>query len=64
MAPSVFQNYLGFLDAEGRSSATLAIPNIPDLVGVELQNAFLVLDPAASSFVGMISNTVQVEIIS
>ena len=61
-APSVFQNYAGFLDAKGRGSATLVIPNIPALVGIKLQNAFLVQDPQARSNLAMISNTVQVEI--
>ena len=61
-APTIFQNYVGFLDAKGRRNATLAIPNIPALVGIKLHNAFLVHDPKARSTLGMISNTVRVEI--
>ncbi len=61
-APTVFQNYAGFLDAKGLGNATLAIPDFPALVGVKLQSAFLVHDPKARSTLGMISNTVVVEI--
>ena len=61
-APSIFQNYAGFLDAKGRGSATLAIPGNPALIGVKLYNAFLVHDRAARSALGMISNTVVVEV--
>ena len=61
-APSVFQNYSGSLDANGRATAAVHIPNIPALVGVKLQNTFLVRDPQARGSVGMVSNTVVVEI--
>lgn len=60
--PTVFQNYFGRLDVEGRGSAALIIPNVPVLVGLDLQTIFLVTDLAAPSTVGMISNTVEVRI--
>ena len=58
----VFQNYTGSPDAKGRGSATLAIPNIPALVGIKAYTVFLVKDPKARTGLGMISNTVQIEI--
>jgi len=61
-APGIFQNYVGFLDTNGQGRAILTIPNIPALAGVKLHNAFLVIDPAARSRLGMVSNTVIVEI--
>jgi len=63
-APTVFQNYIGLLDANGHGSATLAIPDIPELIGLKLFTAFVVDDPTSRSSVGMISNTVVVEITS
>ncbi|MHC4512065.1 MAG: aryl-sulfate sulfotransferase [Planctomycetota bacterium] len=60
--PKVFQNYAGFLDAKGRGSATLAVPNMPTVVGTKAYTTFLVKDPKARSTLGMISNTVVVEI--
>jgi len=59
---TVFRNYSGTLDAKGQGSATLAIPNIKELVGTKLYTVFLVKDPKARTGLGMISNTVQVEI--
>jgi len=61
-APGIFQNYAGLLDAKGRGRATLAVPNLPALVGVKLYSAFLVDDPAARTGLGLISNTVVVEV--
>jgi len=40
----------------------VAVPDIPALVGLRLYSAFVIHDPAARSALGLISNTVQVEI--
>jgi len=61
-APSIFQDYAGFLGTNGQAKATLAIPNIPTLVGIKLHTAFMVRDPGARFTLGLISNTVVVEI--
>ncbi len=61
-APAVFQNYIGLLDGNGHGSAALAIPDIQDLIGLKLYTAFVVDDLASRSGLGMISNTVVVEI--
>ena len=62
-APDVFRGYFGTLDSStGRGVATLAIPNIPVLAGLKLHSALLVVHPLAPTGVGMISNTVTVEV--
>jgi len=62
-APSpFFQNYAGTLDANGKGSAILTVPNDPALVGLKAYTVFVVTDPKARSGLGMISNTVQVEV--
>lgn len=38
------------------------IPDLPILIGVKLYTAFLVIDPSVRSNLGLISNTVLVEI--
>ncbi len=59
---TAFQNYLGTLDANGHANATLAIPNLAKLIGLKTYTVFLVKDPKARSGLGMVSNTVVVEI--
>jgi hypothetical protein len=53
--PTIFQNYAGFLDAQGNASARLNIPNIAALKGVRIYTAFLTLKPSAPSGVESIS---------
>ncbi len=49
---------LGTLDATGSASAAFTVPpgTSPALVGLRLDHAFAVLDPAASPFVRLVSN--------
>ena len=51
----IFQNYAGFLDAQGSASARLNIPNIAALKGVRIYTAFLTLKPSTPSGVESIS---------
>lgn len=60
---SVFQNYFGQLDVNGRASAKIIIPAVAALAGLDLQTTFIVTDVASPSTVGLISNTVEVRII-
>jgi hypothetical protein len=55
--PTVFQNFAGILDATGRGSAKIAIPNVSQLVGVRLHSAFLTLKSGAPFNVQSISTT-------
>jgi len=55
--PSIFQNYIGLLDATGMATAKLNIPNIPALKGVRIYTAFLTLKGTAPSGVQSISNS-------
>jgi hypothetical protein len=62
-APAVFEGYIGVLDPNGLATARFHVPPVPGLVGLEFLTAFLVVDPAARSGVGFMSNTVTVEIV-
>lgn len=42
--PPNFQNFVGVLDAEGRASAAFDVPANPNLAGLDLSFAYLVLD--------------------
>jgi hypothetical protein len=55
--PSVFQDYAGVLDAQGRADAAIHIPSLPVLIGVRLYSAFVTLSPSAPSGIRSISNT-------
>ena len=55
--PMVFQNYAGNLDANGRATAKINIPNLPGLKGVRIHSAFLTLKPGAPSNIQSISNS-------
>jgi hypothetical protein len=55
--PSIFEGYVGLLDATGQGKAKLHLPNLTVLIGVRLHSAFLTLDAGAPSGVKSISNT-------
>jgi len=61
-APSVFSNYVGTIDANGRARAAINLPQLPPLIGLDLHTMFLVLDFAAPNWILRISNTVVVHI--
>ena len=42
--PVILQNTLGSLDAEGKATATLIVPALPALLGLQLSHAYLVTD--------------------
>jgi hypothetical protein len=60
--PSVFKDYSGFLDNSGKATASLEIPNIPALTGVDIYTAFVTLKASAPSGVSAISNTAGFQI--
>ena len=54
---TVFQNSFGTLNGAGESTAPrFDLPAIPALVGISLESAFIVLDPAAPCIIRRISN--------
>lgn len=54
--PSVFQSYVGVLDAFGTSQdPTLVLPNNPNLAGLTLDFAFLTADPNSPCGIGAVS---------
>jgi hypothetical protein len=55
--PAIFQNYCGYLDASGKATAWLAIPNIQQLKGVRIHTAFVTLLASAPKGVANVSNT-------
>jgi len=55
--PTIFQNYAGVLDGQGKANAQLNIPNIPALKGVRIYTAFLTLRPSAPFGISNISNS-------
>jgi hypothetical protein len=60
--PGVFGNYFGKLDANGRATASLSVPNQAWLKGLSFHSAFMVFDPAAPLGISTISNTVRVHV--
>ncbi|MEZ5963631.1 MAG: aryl-sulfate sulfotransferase [Planctomycetota bacterium] len=62
LAPSVFGNFQGLLDAGGRATATLAIPWLSVFRGLTFLHAFVVVDEHAPTGVALVSNTVSVTI--
>ena len=62
LVPSVFEGYAGTLDAQGKASAKLRLPVIPQLVGQQVLTAFVTLDATVRSGVRTISNTCSVRI--
>ncbi|MBN2490471.1 MAG: hypothetical protein JXQ29_06445, partial [Planctomycetes bacterium] len=55
--PAIFRNYAGVLDASGKASARLGIPNLPVLKGIRIYTAFVTLKATAPSGIASISNT-------
>lgn len=62
-APGVFRDYFGALDDRGAGAASLDLPPVPGLAGLSFHTAFVVVDPAAPSGIGQISNTVTVRVV-
>ncbi len=56
----MFRGYQGALDASGKATATLVIPNFAALTGVTLHHAFVVVDPAQPLGIGTISNPLPI----
>ena len=54
--PTVFQDYAGTLDASGKATAKLNIPNLPGIKGIRIHSAFLTLKQGAPSNIQSISN--------
>ncbi|MCA8956312.1 MAG: aryl-sulfate sulfotransferase [Planctomycetes bacterium] len=61
-APTVFQNYFNRLDATGRAVARVTLPNVPAASGLSLYTGMVVTDLAAPNSIGLISNTVKIEV--
>ena len=61
--PATFKDYAGILDATGNGKATLNIPNIPALTGLQIYTAFITLLNTAPSGVSSISNTFDFKVI-
>lgn len=57
--PTIFQNFRGVLDANGRSSITVELPDVPSLAGTVIYTTFVSYDP--TGIVG-ISPEVRMEI--
>jgi len=58
LAPTVFVNYSGVIDQQkGTAQASLNIPNIAALVGIDIHTAFVTVSGAAPSVIKSISNT-------
>jgi len=62
--PMVFKNYAGFLDAHGKGTGSIDIPNLPALVGVKFFSAFVTIDAKAPSSIKSISPTETIAITS
>ena len=60
----VFLNYSGTLDATGKGTALINLPNLQALVGVALHSAFVTLDAGAPQGVKDISNGLALKIVS
>jgi parallel beta helix pectate lyase-like protein len=57
MPTALFQNYGGWLDAQGQARAKLNILNDPRLKGVRIHTAFVTVNPMARYGIQSISNT-------
>ncbi len=60
--PAIFRNYSGVLNASGRAEASLQIPNLPVLAGLELHTTGVVLEKNAPAGIAMIFNTVKLRL--
>lgn len=58
----VLLNNLGVLSPSGAASAVLAVPNIPQLLGLTVHAAFVVADPLAPTGVGTISPSLPITV--
>lgn len=61
-APTVFQNFIGQLDAAGQGAARIAIPPLTALRGLTLHVAFATLQPQAAEAIRDISASVALTI--
>ncbi len=61
--PALFQNYTGILDVNGRATATLVVAPIPQLAGVVVHHAYIVLDGSAPNGISFVSFGLPVLII-
>lgn len=55
--PTVFVGYRGSIDSRGEAGATINLPGVAGLVGIDLYSAFVTLDAAAPSGIRSVSNT-------
>ena len=55
-APAVFTNYAGVLNGQGNSQATVNIPPINALIGLNIHSAFVTLKTTAPLGLQSISN--------
>jgi sugar lactone lactonase YvrE len=62
LLPGLFQNYRGALDVAGSAGLTIAVPNIPGLVGITIHTAGLTLNRNTLTGVHLISNVATVKI--
>ncbi len=62
LAPTIFVNTFGTLDIAGKASAQFRVPNDPNLSGLSLYFAAVVLDPTYPAFVKGISGPVALTI--
>lgn len=63
LVPTVFVDFSGKLDAAGKATARLKIPNHAALKGLRIYNAFVTLDVNAPFGVGLISSTERFSIL-
>ena len=61
-AAAVFGNYSGVLDARGSAQATINIPRVNSLIGLNFHSAFVTLKATAPFGLQSISNNVAVTI--
>jgi hypothetical protein len=57
LLPTIFQNYSGFLDASGKATAAINIPNIAALDQIRIYTAFVTIKAGEPSSIKTISNT-------
>lgn len=55
--PTMFKNYTGVLDAQGKAKAQIVIPKESVLIGLRIHSAFVTLDAAAPMGISLISPT-------
>ena len=64
LLPGIFANYTGVLDAAGKATAAINIPNIPALDQIRLYTAFVTVKVGAPSNIQTVSNTVMFTILN